>query len=58
MTCAGLSDQGHTHYVRVDNLTPKIEYAFDIVSGDKTYTNNGTHWSVLLGEVVPRGRRT
>lgn len=43
---------GTTHYVQLNNLQSNTTYQFDIVSGGKTYTNNGQHWSVAIGPAL------
>ncbi len=43
---------GTTHYVKLDILQPSASYRFDILSGQKTYTNNRAHWS-LAGPKLP-----
>lgn len=48
----GADFRGATHYVRINNLNAKTTYAFDILSGGETYTNNGAHWTVRLGAAV------
>lgn len=48
----GADYQGKTHYVVVDNLDARTTYTFDILSGDKTYTNNNAHWSVRVGPAI------
>ncbi|MBI3536476.1 MAG: fibronectin type III domain-containing protein [Chloroflexi bacterium] len=43
---------GSTHYVTLNNLQPNKPYAFDLVSGNKPYNNNGAHWNVTTGATL------
>jgi len=43
---------GATHYVTVGNLQANKAYAFDLISGEKKYDNNGAHWNVTTGATL------
>jgi hypothetical protein len=44
---------GTTHYVVVSGLTPDMPYYFDTLSGGVVDDNNGAHYTVKTGRVIP-----
>ena len=51
----GADYQGKTHYVVVSKLDAKTKYTFDIISGDKIFSNNNAHWQVRTGPALQAG---
>ncbi len=51
----GAAYKGKTHYVVVSNLNAKTNYTLDIISGDKTFTQNNAHWTIRTGPPLAPG---
>ncbi len=49
----GADYSGATHFIDVSGLQPNTTYKFDIVSGGKTYDDDGQHYVVTTGAVLP-----
>lgn len=48
----GAMTSEQTHYVRVENILPNTTYYFDVVSGNTTDNNNGSHYSLTTGDTL------
>ena len=48
----GASTSDDTHYVLLENLLPETTYYFDVVSGNTTDDNGGSHYSVTTGPTL------
>jgi hypothetical protein len=48
----GAATNSQTHYVEIGNLLPNSTYYFDIVSGNTTDNNEGTHYQVTTGTTL------